>query len=151
MASTIAPFYRTFFTSIDPMIAFVGILVPLFVPDIYLKSFSPTATIPPAIETRVCLDLLASWFTACFILQVFLLRARPNDLTVWRFLQAGILITDVVMLAAYGRALDAQRRMHWTAWRWEEWGNIAVTGVVAVIRTAFLLGIGAQHGKPKQK
>ncbi|KAK5128311.1 hypothetical protein LTR85_002978 [Meristemomyces frigidus] len=142
MAATVPPFYRTFFATIDPVICFTGILLPLFAPDIYLKSFSPTAAIPPAVETRVCLDNLAAWFTACFLLQVGLLRARPNDLTVWRFLQAAILIVDVGMLAAYGRAFHAQGRTKWSLWRLEEWANILVTVGVATVRTAFLMGVG---------
>lgn len=151
MSAAIPQLYRTFFATIDPILCFTGILLPLIAPDVSLKSFSPTPVIPPALETRACLDNLAAWFTACFLLQVGLLRTRPNDVVVWRYLEAAILIVDVGMLSSYGRALHAQGRVGMGAWRLEEWANIGVTGGVAVIRAAFLVGVGmGRSGRAKR-
>ena len=97
------------------------------------------------------LDTLAGYYAGTIQLQVYLLRARSNDLTVWRALQACILIVDIAVLGGYGRALDAQNRLSWTMWRATEWSSIAVLSVVAMVRVAFLLGVGMQAKKESKR
>lgn len=152
MPTQIPSFYRVWFTVIDPLFSSLGVFGSLFTPASVLSSFSPTFANPPSIETTVLLDTLTGFYLALIFLQVVLLRARPTDLTVWRGLQAATLIVDICILAGMMRALSAQGRTDPSTWRAEEWPNMGITAGVAVIRSAFLLGVGTGEGtKPKRK
>ncbi|KAK1074347.1 hypothetical protein LTR33_009804 [Friedmanniomyces endolithicus] len=152
MASQSIPsFYRIFFTTVDPLIALTGFISALFFPNFLRSTYSPTATIPPTTETTQLLNILAGFYLSVVPLQVFLLRARPQDLTVWRALQFSVLITDLAVLGAMARALNAQGRLQPSHWRLEEAGSMLLTTVVGLIRFWFLMGLGmgrrAQDGK----
>ncbi|KAK4952557.1 hypothetical protein LTR10_009363 [Elasticomyces elasticus] len=149
--SAIPPFYRTFFQTIDPTIASTGFITALGFPGFLLRTYSPTATVPPAVETTMVLDSLSGFYLSIIVLQVFLLRAKPEDLTVWRLLQFSILITDIVMCGGTARALNAQGRLNPADWRSEEAGSLAITVGVGLIRIAFLLGVGLQASVVKGK
>lgn len=82
-------------------------------------------------------------------IQVYLLPKRANDLLVWRAFEAGTLLIDLGLLAAVGRSLSAQGRLELGRLRAEDWGNLGITGTVAVVRGAFLLGLGFE-GKGKR-
>ena len=72
-------------------------------------------------------------------LQVVLLRLRSRDLTVWRCLQASIAIVDLVIIASVLQGLSIQGRITPALWRWQEWGNLLITGFVLATRVVFLL------------
>lgn len=110
MAPSIARFYCIFFTMIDPFIALLGVLMPLLDSDTYLQSFAPSPTRPPSTETKLCLDTMASCFAGTMILQLWLLRARRNDLLVWRAAEAFIVVTDIGILGGFERAPSAQEK-----------------------------------------
>lgn len=142
--STIPTFYRLFFTTIDPLIALSGALTPVLTPRSYLSSFAPSPTSPPTPETKLCLDIIASCMAGTMILQLWLLRRRPNDLVVWRGVQAFILVTDAGILGGYGRVLGEQGRLLPWRWRVEERSFILIVSIVALIRSCFLLDVGMQ-------
>lgn len=135
-------FYRTFFTTVDPLIALIGLLTPLLAPQTYLHSFSPTAPNPLGTETLLCLDILASCFADTMILQLYLLPARPRDLVVWKAVRAFILVSDFGIGAEYWRALGEQRRLWVGGLRAEEGRQILIVGVLGMIRVGFLVEIG---------
>lgn len=60
----------------------------IITPTTMLNSYSPSFTSPPASETVVLLDTMAAFLVGPIFLQVFLLRAKPTDITVWRAVQA---------------------------------------------------------------
>ncbi|KAK0909590.1 hypothetical protein LTR57_016300 [Friedmanniomyces endolithicus] len=143
MASQSIPrFYRIFFTTLDPLIALTGFISALFFPSFLLNTYSPTATIRPTTETIQLLNILAGFYLSVVPLQVFLLRARPQDLTVWRVLQFSVLITDLAVLGAMAIALNAQGRLQPGHWRLEEAGSVVVTVGVGLIHIAFLMSLG---------
>ncbi|KZP10763.1 hypothetical protein FIBSPDRAFT_1051146 [Athelia psychrophila] len=142
MSSTMPSFYRIWFTVVDPLLSIAGVLGNLFVPTTILNSYSPSFVSPPATETIYLLDATAGFLAGLVLLQVVLLRARPTDVTVWRVLQASMLLVDLAMLGGFARALSAQGRTVWRVWRAEEWTNLVIIAGVAVIRTAFVLGVG---------
>ncbi|TKA83321.1 hypothetical protein B0A55_00631 [Friedmanniomyces simplex] len=151
VSQPIPPFYRTFFTTLDPLIASTGFISALFFPEFLLATYSPSPTSPPTTETTQLLGILAGFYLSVVPLQVFLLRARPQDLTVWRALQFSLLITDVAICGAMARALSAQGRLDPSSWRLKESGSILITAGVGLLRVAFLLGLGlgrqARNGK----
>ena len=154
MAPQMAPFYRFWLPTLDPIVAFTGVLANVFaqstILNSYNASFPSTAKHVPT-EAAVCLETIAGSLLATLFLQVVLLRARWNDLTVWRCVQLSILIVDLAMLGAMSKALYAQGRLSLIEWRWEEWTNMGITGGVALIRVAFLLGIGVKgQGKVRK-
>ena len=140
--TSIPSFYRIWFTIIDPLLSLLGIISNLFSPAAILNGYSPNAVIPPAPETAVLLDTTAAFLAGFIVLQTVLLRARPNDLVVWRILQASTLLVDFALLGSFARALTADARLDLRLWRAAEWTNIGITGGVAVIRAAFCLGVG---------
>lgn len=140
--------YRFFFTIIDPLLCTGGILTTLFSPDMFLKSFFSDPKITA--ETRLSLDCNAGFFSAILVLQLYLLRARPNDLVVWKAVEAAALLTDIAFLGAFVRAAGEQGRLSLADWTLYEWSNNVILTVVAGIRTAFLLGAGLSGGKGKR-
>ena len=152
MSTQIPSFYRVFFASVDPFIALSGVLANLFAPDLVLDSYNPQYTPPRAAETTLLLDTVAGFLIGTIFLQVVLLRAKPDDLTVWRCLQASIMLVDFTMLAAFSRAFAAQGRTDWRVWRAEEWTNLGVTAGVAAMRMAFLSSFGfGRAGRGKRE
>ncbi|KAG7010078.1 hypothetical protein G7Y79_00001g003500 [Physcia stellaris] len=149
MSFTPPSFYRIWFTLIDPLVSFSGIYLNILHPSTILHSYSPTYH-SPTIETILCLDTVAAFLCGYIFLQVYLLRAKAHDLTVWRAVQGSMLIVDFGLLAAYTRALGSQGRLGEVAGlRVEEWGNYMITVGVAVVRGAFLMGVGMGKGTKK--
>ena len=151
MTTPIPPIHRTFFTTLDPMIASLGVLGNLFMPASILKSYTPDYQTPIANETTVLLNSSAGYLACIMVLQIFLLRARPNDLVVWKTVQGAFCVTDVAILWALCNVLSVEGRTGVGSWRVEEWGNIGVTGLCAVLRGAFVMGVGlGGRGKGKK-
>ncbi|KAF7348600.1 hypothetical protein MVEN_01377800 [Mycena venus] len=142
MTSPIPSFYRIWFTIVDPILASSGLLGNLFVPGTALRTYTPNAVLPPAPETTMLLDTTAGFFAAVMFLSIVLLRARPTDFGLWRMVMFSILLVDIAILGGLARLLRAEGRTNPVAWRPEEWVNFVITAGVAVIRTAFCLGVG---------
>ncbi|RMZ88584.1 hypothetical protein DV736_g4187, partial [Chaetothyriales sp. CBS 134916] len=147
--SSMSSFYCIFLPTIDPLIALSGVIAnTVFQPQIlnsYNSSFPADSEHVP-IEAAVALETVAGFLLGIMSLQIVLLRLRWDDLTVWRCVEFSILVVDIVMLLAIAKALDAQGRL-WDVklLRVEEWVNCAILGGVALIRIAFLAGVGAKN------
>ena len=150
MAPPVSPFYRIWFTTIDPIISLSGIYLNIFNPTTILSSYSPIYASPRS-ETILLLDTVAAFLAGLVYLEVVLLRVKAADMVVWRAVQAGQLIVDLGMLAAFTRALKVQGRMGIGNWRAEEWGNYGITAGVAVIRVLFLTGVGIGRKKGRKR
>lgn len=150
MSFTPPAFYRIWFHLIDPLVSLSGIYFNVFHPSTILHSYSPTYHSPPTSETILCLDTVAAFLSGYIFLQVYLLRAKANDRTVWRAVQGSMLIVDIGLLAAFTRALGNQGRLGSIGgWRVQELGNYTITVGVAVVRWAFLMGVGMGKGTKK--
>lgn len=139
----IPSFYRVFFTSIDPLIALSGAYLSLFDPGTVLASSfdrsSPYAVPTPAIT--VLLTQAAGALSVMAFLMVFMLR-RTDDIVIWKLFESSILIADVALFRSLWQALEAQGRLDVTVLRAEEWGTIAITGFVTLMRVLFVSGVG---------
>lgn len=140
--SPIPAFYRIFFTIIDPIVASSGVLLNTLDPHRVLQSYSPYTQLPPRTETEFLLEVSSGFLLGIMLLQVFLLRAKPTDITVWKYVQGSDLIVDISMLSAVYRALASEGRLSLGNVRMDDWINIGVLVTVGSMRTAFLLGIG---------
>jgi hypothetical protein len=150
MSSSIHPFYRIWFTTIDPVLSLSGAVCNLFAPAAILRSYSPSLVFPPATETTVLLYTAAGFLAGHMLLSIGLLRAKPNDVTVWRAFQANSSIVDFFMIAGLAQAASVQGRLNLRTWRAEDWINVCVLFGVAIIRLAFLAGMGmSKRGREK--
>ncbi|KAF2000630.1 hypothetical protein P154DRAFT_522247 [Amniculicola lignicola CBS 123094] len=75
-----------------------------------------------------------------------LLRAT-DDLKVWKYIQAAILIIDVATLYSAWDALRVQDRLRLAAMRGEDWGTVGLTVFVTVLRIVFLAGVGFKKAR----
>ncbi|KAJ9643784.1 hypothetical protein H2204_001929 [Knufia peltigerae] len=149
---SIPRFYRTFFTSIDPVIASSGVIANLFFPSLILKSYTATPKLPPTTETVALLHGSAGCLLSTMFLQIVLLRLKSSDMTVWRCLQTSILIQDVALISSLFVAVADQGRGVTTLTA-EEFGNLGALLGVGGIRVAFLMRLGFEddeHGDKKR-
>jgi hypothetical protein len=140
MPTSLPAVYRVFFTTIDPLLATTGIVSLLTTPETFLVSYFPNPKIAP--ETRFALDALTGFFASTVVLQVCLLRLRPDDREVWKLLQASILVQNATMVGAFCRVKQRAGQLNPGAWTRAEWGKLVGVGVAAAIRLAFVCGVG---------
>ena len=140
--SAIPSFYRIWFTTIDPLFSLLGVTTNLFSPASVLTSYSIRPASPPATETMFLLDTVAGMLGGLMVFQVYLMRAKPTDLVVWRAVQAATVLVDIGMLGGFLRAMGREGRMGIGRWRGEEWINLGFLVTVLGIRGAFLGGLG---------
>ena len=143
----IPPFYRIFFTSIDPLIALSGAYISLFDPETILASSFPRSSIyaKPTPPITVLLTQASGAFVMMAYFMIFMLR-YTDDVKIWKMFEFGILITDFTLFLSLSDALGIQGRLDVGAIRWEEWGTIVITGFVTSVRVAFLVGVGLKEG-----
>ncbi|KAJ9610422.1 hypothetical protein H2200_005199 [Cladophialophora chaetospira] len=144
--------YRIFFQTLDPLIALSGVLAHTLSPKTILSLYNASAKFPPATETVALLDVGNTFLLAVMPLQIVMLRLRPNDVAVWKCLQGSILIRDIGIIATVLRSLSAQGRLDVGLIKGDEWGNLGILAALAVLRTAFVLGVGVNdNGRGKGK
>lgn len=145
--------YRLFFLWIEPLATAVGAYYAHFRPQSYLAWTHPfpspavPATLLPAVPpvSRIVLTQLANLYLVFAINEALVLRATA-DRRVWTAFLLGLLIADVGHL--YSVHL-AGLRVYWEVWNWNAmyWGNVGFVYVGAMMRTAFLLGVGLGVGR----
>lgn len=114
-----------------------------FDPETILASSFPRNSLyaKPTPPITVLLTQASGAFIMMAFLMVFMLR-YTSDVNIWKMFEFGILVTDFTLFASLYGALAAQGRLSINAIRWEEWGTIAITGFVTVVRVAFVGGLG---------
>ena len=142
--------YRAFFFVFDIVLPVFGTYAHVFNPAFVLGGAVSRFALPPATETVVLLDTLAGCFASLAITQSYFLYTRPNDLTIWRGLNVGTFVLDLFQLASFYRALVAEGRLDTSLWRGEDYGNIVGYTIIALVRAAFIAGVGVNYaGKPR--
>jgi hypothetical protein len=147
MDTPIPSIWRIWFATLDPLIAFSGILA-IINPVDYLPTYGPTpeVQIPLALETQFLLYPTIGFLLGIMFLQIVMLRLRSHDVTVWKCLQASIAIVDVAMIASLVHLLRLQGKGDPALWWPGECTSVVVTGVVLVSRVLFLVGVGLGSG-----
>jgi len=145
--SQIPLFYRVFFLYIDPLFCLSGIYLCFFDHATYLEMGIPRALTHHSSSplTSHLLTVLGAWSVAIFALQTLLLQ-QYRDVKLWRIFMFAILFTDLGMVYAVYVA-DPVMATSVSKWGSGEWTNHGILGLVIVMKTAFLLGIGGV-GKP---
>lgn len=137
----IPPFYRIFFTWIDPIIALHGAWTHFRDPDFILNAY-----IPREMSQRNPLHDMLMYNLGGGLLQIAIINGGllrySSDINVWKIVQAAILAYDIVILCTLYVSLDQQGRLSPTIWRPEDWGCWAITLSVGLARTLFIAGAG---------
>jgi hypothetical protein len=149
----IHPFYRIWFTIVDPVVLVFTVLACIFVPSTILETSVPAsfASYDPLSHGPLLYQSAALY---AFMAIIFggLLRAS-NDLKVWRIVQFATLVVDCGLLVTMWTMLKQQERLDLGDWRSGDWFNAGFTVWVALIRVAFLggLGVGAKLEKKAKR
>lgn len=146
--------YNLFFLYVEPISALVGAYYSYFKPHSYLHlthaSSAPKWVIPTS--TQIVLSQLSNLYLLFAMNEALVLRATP-DLTVWRTLLFCLLIAD------FGHLFSVSARgtqVYWDVLNWNaiDWGNVGFVYLGALMRMAFLGGIGfpySERGSDRRK
>lgn len=141
-STIIPPVYRLFFLFIEPISALVGAYFSFFQQQAYLElthaASAPLTGIP--LTTQVVLRQLSNLYLLFAVNEALVLRST-SDLRVWRTLLFGLLVADFGHLYSVS---GLGSHVYWNASLWTamDWGNVGFVYLGAMMRTAFLLGIG---------
>lgn len=139
--SNVHRFYHIWFKWIDPLVLVPTVYMAVYSPEVMLDSFIPAHLSTYNPDQGFLLHQLAALFAFIGIVQGGVLRAT-NEISVWRVINAGILVVDIAMLASLYVSLKQQDRLAMEGMRANDWGNFIFTTLVTSIRVAFLTGIG---------
>ena len=155
--------YRFFFLYLEPFSTIVGAFYAYVLPGTYLElthaASAPTrgadGLVVVPTSTAVVLAQLANLYVLFAINEGLVLRCT-NDARVWRTLLFGLLIADFGHLYS---VRDLGLHKYWQVWGWNamDAGNIGFVYLGALMRIAFLSGLGVSTtrdttaGGPKVK
>jgi hypothetical protein len=150
MTTSLVPgFYRFFFTWFDPIVSFSGAVADFVSQDLVIDSLvSRTIRNEEGVNPnyRFIFQQAGGGMFAVSFLSGALLRAT-NDLKVWKYVEAAILLIDIAMLYSAWDAFRLQDRLLPTTWRGEDWGTVGLTVYVTVLRIAFLAEVGFRKAR----
>ena len=135
------PFYRIWFTWIDPLSLVLTATTCFRTPAVILEKIVPSAISPYMPAQAAIIHQTSILYAFMGSMMAVLLRAS-TDPKVWEIVQAATLAVDIALLATMIVSLRQQERLAWSKWRGVEVKNLVFLGMVSGIRTAFLLGVG---------
>ncbi|KAM3418051.1 hypothetical protein BST61_g6257 [Cercospora zeina] len=133
--------YHLFFTTLDPLIALSGVYMMFFTPALVTHAFIPSSLSPYNPLQTFFQHQIGGALLMTLVLNIFLLR-RTNELGIWKVVQAGGLVYDLAILYGTCYALGQQGRLSPAKYRVEDWGNLGMVGMCAVVRALFCAGFG---------
>ncbi|EHY58698.1 hypothetical protein HRR86_006440 [Exophiala dermatitidis] len=140
-----------------PVLSLTGAYAGLFNPPVLLSTYIPETITRGSVSVpssdfvidpahRVIYNQLGAYSLLTFSMSALLYRCT-RDLKVWRVWQGSVLVVDVVILGAAALAYRQQGRLSLLKWRSEDWFAVVVTGICALLRAGFCLGIGVREGE----
>jgi hypothetical protein len=149
MASPQTPipaFYRHFFTTIDPLVALSGVYGNFFTPQTVSEAYIP-ASIAAYNPANFILYRINGGDLLCVAFLMVVLLRYTKDVVIWKILEGAVLIIDLVILQGLWEMHGQQGRrfVGKGGMRWEDWACVGITLTVAVIRSAFLAGVGFER------
>ncbi|EME44669.1 hypothetical protein DOTSEDRAFT_172972 [Dothistroma septosporum NZE10] len=145
--SNIPPFYRLWFTTVDPALWLFGAFTTLTKPASVLNALAPdhagsfSPGVPPI---AFLLQQSAGARMMCAFTDIFLLR-RTNEVPVWKTQQASILCYNLVSLGSMLWSWKQQGRLSLDVLGSGDLIHFASVVVLAAIRAAFCAGIGLRE------
>lgn len=140
--------YQLFFLYIEPVATAAGAYMAHYQQHSYLQMTYPTTTqsvLPVSTVDSIILTQLANLYFVFALNEALVLRAT-NDRAVWKAFLFGLLIADFGHLYSV-KAVGEE--VYWRVWEWNAmyWGNLGFVYVGALMRSAFLLGVGMGESK----
>jgi hypothetical protein len=140
--------YQLFFLYVEPVATAAGAYMAHFQQYEYMQMTLQTTaqSIMGVTKTEsIILTQLANLYFVFALNEALVLRAT-NDRAVWRTFLLGLLIADFGHLYSV-KAVGVE--VYWRFWEWNAmyWGNLGFVYVGALMRSAFLLGLGLGEGK----
>lgn len=145
--------YQLFFLWIEPVATAAGAFMAQFQQYEYMQmTLQTTAQSILGVSTAqsIILTQLANLYFVFALNEALVLRST-NDRNVWKVFLLSLLIADFGHLYSV-RAVGIE--VYWQFWDWNAmyWGNLGFVYVGAMMRSAFLLGLGLDDAKsPKLK
>ena len=137
--------YRFLFLYVEPFGAFLGAIINIFDPLLYLRSLSPTAPASACSPvTQPIYDQLAAHLLFCWS-EAVVLRST-DDIKMWKRVLSGMSICDVLHLFASYRVLGPGVFFDPRLWRWEDWVNFVTFYGFGALRLAFCAEAGFGRG-----
>ncbi|KAG4027242.1 hypothetical protein MFRU_032g01080 [Monilinia fructicola] len=144
----IHPFYRTFLLNIEPIFALSGAYLSLFHPTKFITSTAPS-TLSSTIDIQSSTsDPLIKFLTAdigalylLFTINEALVLRLTRDYSVWKAVVFAMLVCDLGHLWGVYEA-DPIGSLDVHGWTSDEWINNGILIFGAVLRIAFLSGLG---------
>ncbi|KAK9321777.1 hypothetical protein V1517DRAFT_325360 [Lipomyces orientalis] len=159
MQAAVALPYRLYFLYFEPFFALSGAYLPIFRSEFYLSITVPHSILyptpnSPSPSTQPLTGLLLTQISilyAFFSFNEAVVLRCTDDLRVWRALLSGCLLSDFGHL--YANLIVADPTIFWNPWSWgvDEWGNLGILWAGAILRVAFLWGVGVDTNNLKQK
>lgn len=144
------PFYRIWFTWIDPIVLALSVSTAFLDPATALDMLVPASKLPYVPEQAAVIHQIGLLYAFMGILFAVLLRIS-SDRNVWRVLQAATLFVDVFLIVLSFVSLEQQERLKFEKWRGIDGFNLLFTVWVAVLRIAFLAEVGGDGTKLARK
>jgi hypothetical protein len=140
--------YRIFFLYIEPVLALGGTYLCLADPQRLLLGIVPLPAwiMASPVDVSPIMQLLLTNIAALYALfamnEAIVLRCT-REKSVWRAIIGGMLVSDIGHIyAAY--AIAPERVLQFVSWSNDEWINYGTLLGGALLRLAFLLGVGNQ-------
>ncbi|KAL2177432.1 uncharacterized protein P884DRAFT_259664 [Thermothelomyces heterothallicus CBS 202.75] len=133
--------YRLFFLLIEPVATLLGAYSAFFQQSTYLNlTHAPSAPSPIPLGTSIAMSQLANLYFAFALTEALVLRST-SDLRVWKTVLFCLLVADFGHLYTVS-ALGP--KIYWNVFEWNaiDWGNIGYVYFAALMRVAFLSGVG---------
>lgn len=139
-ATSIPSLYSLFFLYIEPVATAVGAYYAALDQQAYMTLTVPEDTARLATRESIVLYQLANLYFVFALNEALVLR-MTTDRKVWSAFLLGLLIADFGHLASV-QAVGWE--VYYRFWEWNAmyWGNLGFVYVGAMMRSAFLLGIG---------
>jgi hypothetical protein len=138
-AATVPVFYRVFFRYFDPVVALYGVYVNIIDPATAVPNLVPGSRYDPN-QVFFFYQCGGLALTIAFITAT--IHRYSDDLTVWRLLQLGLFLSDIVALGGIYLSLSRQGKLSASSWTSDDRGVLTSYVGITVIRLAFLSNIG---------
>lgn len=137
-------FYRIWFQWLDPLVLVPTICALIFTPQVMLDAFVPPPLSAYNPDQGFLFHQLAAMYAFVAIMLAGGLRVS-KDINVWRVIVGGVWVVDMAILVSTYASLEQQGRLG--SLRPGDWGNVLFTGLVLIIRSFFLAGVGVGGGQ----
>ncbi|PSN73280.1 hypothetical protein BS50DRAFT_616695 [Corynespora cassiicola Philippines] len=143
-------FYRIWFTIVDPTVLFFTVLTCIVSPATLLGTILPPSVVPyDSLSHGILLYQIGALYAFMGIMYGVLQRAT-SDLRLWKIVQGATLMVDLSLIVVFYVSMVKQNKTDLSKWLPGDWFNLLFTTWVALIRVAFLGGLGVSEDKVKR-